>query len=60
MKLDVERNRLETLTAAIARSPIVAKHRAPRPPAGFDEVDVAVLEWIIEEARRAGPGLRLM
>ncbi len=60
MEFDVERNWLETLTAAIARSPIVAKRRAPRLPAGFDEVDVAVLEWIIEEARRAGRGLRLM
>jgi hypothetical protein len=60
MKFDVEEDRLETLTAAIARSPIVVKRRAPRLPAGFDEADVAVLEWIAAEARRLGRGIRLM
>ena len=53
MKFDFERDRLETLKAAIGHSPIVVKQRAPRLPAGFDETDVAVLEWIAAEARRA-------
>lgn len=46
-----------TLTAVIAHSPIVL----PRPigfsaylPAGFDAVDIAVLDWIAAEGRRAG------
>ena len=60
MKFNFERDRLETLTAAIARSPIVVKRRPTRLPVGFDEVDVAVLEWIAAEARRVGRGFRLM
>jgi hypothetical protein len=52
---------LRTLTAAIARSPIVvAPQRAPRLPAGFEEVDAAILEWIAGEARRIGHRLPLM
>jgi len=60
MKSHFERHRLEALAAAIARSPIVVKRRAPRLPAGFDEADVVILEWIAAEARRLGRGLRLM
>jgi len=55
---------LETLAAVIACSQIVVKHRNPsmrtrcrRLPAGFDEVDVAVLDWIAAEGRRAGSTL---
>ncbi len=49
---------LETLAAVIARSQIVVE-RAPRRrlPPGFDEVDVAILDWIAAEARRASHGL---
>lgn len=45
---------LETLTAVIARSQIVAA-RPPcqRLPAGFDDVDIAILNWIAAEGRRA-------
>jgi len=45
---------LETLVAVIARSPIrVPRSRPARQlPAGFDEGDVAVLEWIAAEGRR--------
>lgn len=47
---------LETLAAIIARSPIVVAPacRRRRLPAGFDEADVAILEWIAAEGRRAG------
>lgn len=47
---------LATLAAVIARSQIVAAYRTPsRPlPAGFDEIDVAILDWIAADGRRAG------
>ncbi len=47
---------LETLAAIIARSQIVVVDRAQRRrlPAGFDAADVAVLDWIAAEGRRAG------
>ena len=54
---------LATIAAVIAHSQIVvtalAAHHGPfaeRPPlpAGFDEVDAAVLEWIAAEGRRIG------
>jgi hypothetical protein len=42
---------VETLVAAIERSPIVVARPAPRLPAGFDDVDVAILNWIAAEVR---------
>jgi len=49
-----------TLVAFIARSQIVvrsavAPRRAPRRrlPPGFDEADIAILDWIAAEGRRA-------
>ncbi len=50
---------IETLAAVIARSQIVVADRMPprRLPAGFDEVDVAMLDWIAAERRRAGRSL---
>jgi|HubBroStandDraft_6_1064221.scaffolds.fasta_scaffold824484_2 hypothetical protein len=47
---------LETLATVIARSQIVVADPALRPrlPLGFDEVDVAILDWIAAEGRRAG------
>jgi hypothetical protein len=54
---------LATLVAAIARSPIVVARPAapaPRLPAGFDEVDLAVLDWIAAEGRRIGRSLARM
>jgi hypothetical protein len=58
-----------TLVAMIARSPI--RLTAParplrcrldeaRLPAGFEEVDVAILDWIAAEARRMGRRVVLM
>jgi hypothetical protein len=46
---------LSTLTAAIAHSPIVVTLAAAQPflPEGFDDQDVAILEWIGTEARHA-------
>ncbi|MDR3419709.1 MAG: hypothetical protein P4L80_00440 [Xanthobacteraceae bacterium] len=47
----------QTLAAVIARSPIVIVRpagTAGRLPAGFDDVDAAVLDWIAAEARRIG------
>jgi len=51
-----DRSDLETITTVIARSPIVVASQTEvlaRLPAGFDEVDVAILRWIALESRRA-------
>jgi hypothetical protein len=51
------RSDLETLTSAIAQSPIVVAVPAAavaRLPAGYDQVDVAILRWIAVEGRRIG------
>ena len=55
---------LATLRAAIAHSQIYAP-LAPAPstrrlPPGFDAADLAILEWIAAEGRRAGRGLAVM
>jgi hypothetical protein len=49
---------LQTITCVIARSQIVVAVAAPAPavtrlPAGYDQVDIAVLRWIALESRRA-------
>ena len=53
---------LETLTAVIAHSQIIAVAPSLRRPlpAGFDATDVAILEWIAAEGRRAGRSLLRM
>ena len=57
---------LETLALLIARSSIVVAAEAREAasaagfrslPAGFDEVDIAILEWIAAEGRRVGRGI---
>ncbi len=51
---------LETLVAVIAHSQIVLAQpagfaaRSVRLPPGFDEVDLAILDWIAAEGRRVG------
>jgi hypothetical protein len=52
-----------TLAAMISHSQIVV----PEPPrygesfpAGYEEIDIAILDWIAAEGRRAGCGLALM
>jgi hypothetical protein len=51
---------VETLAAAIARSPIVILQSAAPVPAGFDDVDVAILAWIAGEAQRVRRHAKLM
>jgi hypothetical protein len=46
---------LRALTAVIERSPIRVREARSRLPAGFDAVDIAVLDWIAAQARRARP-----
>ena len=49
--------KVAVIAAAIAHSQILCA-RPPGPaqrlPAGFDEVDIAILEWIAAAGRRAG------
>jgi len=42
---------LETLAAVIARSPIIVAAPKRRLPAGYDAVDLAILDWIMDESR---------
>jgi hypothetical protein len=62
-RLTAQRPDLETLAAVIARSPIVVARvlarllPVRRLPAGFEDVDVAILDWIAAEGRRASRGL---
>jgi len=52
---------LHTLVAVIARSPIVvAPVSRPLLPAGYDEIDAAVLNWLAAEARRLRARLVMM
>jgi hypothetical protein len=51
---------VETLVAAIARSPIVIRQSATPLPAGFDDVDVAILAWLAGEAQQARRHAKLM
>lgn len=54
--MDQDRVTLETLVATIAHSRIVVAGSAERLPDRFDDVDVAVLDWIAAEGRRIGRG----
>jgi hypothetical protein len=46
---------LGTLVALIEQSPIRVPTLAVRPlPAGFDALDIAVLDWIVAQARASG------
>lgn len=47
---------VETLAAVIARSQIIVAEPAQRFLADFDEVDIAILDWIIAESRLTGRG----
>jgi hypothetical protein len=55
---------IETLASAIARSAIVVTQAAVRrrlphdfQDIGFEDIDVAILEWIAAEGRRVGRSL---
>jgi hypothetical protein len=57
MKLSRDQNglALEALTAMITHSQIVVMQSAKpasRLPAGFDEVDISILDWIAAEGQR--------
>jgi hypothetical protein len=51
MTMALDRPDLETLAAVIAHSQIVVAAPRKRLPAGFDEADVAILDWIMTESR---------
>jgi hypothetical protein len=58
---------VEVLAMIIAHSQIVVKaaigrddRRIYRLPAGYDETDIAVLDWIVGEGRHSGRALRIM
>jgi hypothetical protein len=62
MKLSRDQDSLafKILAAMIAHSQIVVAQpakSAPHFPAGFDEVDISILDWIAAEARRVGSTL---
>jgi len=59
MRLSKDQNgfALERLAALIAHSQIVVVQPvkpASRLPAGFDEVDISILDWIAREGQRVG------
>lgn len=58
MELALRHNRpdLETLAAVIACSQIVVAEPRRRLPTGYDGVDVAILDWIVNESRRQRRG----
>jgi hypothetical protein len=43
---------VETIGAVIARSPIIVLPPVTLLPSGFDEVDLAVLNWLAAEGQR--------
>jgi hypothetical protein len=51
---------LHTLVSVVSRSPILVSAPAPLLPAGLDEVDLAVLDWIVAHVRRAERTFPLM
>jgi hypothetical protein len=53
MTMALDRPDLETLAAVIAHSQIVVAAPVRRLPAGFDAVDIAILDWIVAETRYA-------
>ena len=62
MELFTDRDGLTvaTLVAAIAHSPIVVREPAVLLPAGFEAVDIAILEWLAAEARHKRRSLAMM
>ncbi len=51
---------LAALIDVIARSPIVLRRPLESLPAGFSDVDAAILAWIAAEGRRIGRRYTLM
>ncbi|HUZ33623.1 MAG TPA: hypothetical protein VMV19_16205 [Xanthobacteraceae bacterium] len=55
-----QRPTLLALIEVIERSQIVLRRRPDALPAGFGDVDAAILAWIAAEGRRIGRGYALM
>ena len=51
---------VETITAAIAGSPIVIVPPVTLLPAGFEDVDLAILNWLAAEAQLMRRSFALM
>ena len=51
---------VETITATIAGSAILVVPPVTRLPAGFEEVDLAILNWLAAEAARMRSRFALM
>jgi hypothetical protein len=51
---------VDTIGAVIARSPIIVTPPVTLLPPGFDEVDLAVLNWLAAEGARLRRGVALM
>ncbi|MGA8610775.1 MAG: hypothetical protein WB760_03480 [Xanthobacteraceae bacterium] len=55
---------IATLAAMIAHSQIVVREPPQvvfdHLPGGYEEIDIAILDWIAAEGRRVGRGLALM
>jgi len=51
---------VETITATIAGSPILVAPPVTLLPAGFEEVDLAILNWLAAEAQRMRRSFALM
>jgi hypothetical protein len=62
MKCPMDHNpvSVETIAAAIAGSPIVVMPPVTLLPAGFEEVDIAILNWLAGEAERMRRNFALM
>jgi hypothetical protein len=62
MKCPMDQNpvSVETITATIAGSPIVVLPPVTLLPSGFEEVDVAILNWLAGEARHMRRSFALM
>lgn len=58
IRLRGDHSLLRAILAIIGRSPIAIACPAPAVdlPAGFTEIDIAVLDWIAAEGRRIGRG----
>jgi hypothetical protein len=52
--MNQDRLNLNTLAAVITQSQIVVATPVKRLPAGFNQIDIAILDWIAAEARRVG------
>jgi hypothetical protein len=56
MTMTLDRPDVDTLAAVIAHSQIIVTAPRKHLPAGFDEADIVVLDWIIAEGRHLSRG----